>query len=120
MTENYLRNIVNAVSAGFICREDTYSCDPYAKIRVAAGLHFYREKVSRDFAVLDFAYSAVAAVITGAGAFSDESFNEYNDAFYRDYKRLHSVLRGVKYAKEDGSVPGNARILTQEYNYLFG
>jgi len=114
---NYLRNIVNAVSAGFISREDLHSRDPYAKIRVTAGLHFYQDKVRRDLAVLEFMYSAVSVIVTGAGSFSDESFNKNSDGLYKDYKRLHSVLRGVKF--DENAQAKNVHGMVQLYNYLF-
>jgi len=80
------------------------------------GLQLHRAQTEKEIALLNFAYSAVAAVITGTGNFENKAFSERSDKLYKDYGKLFNAIAGVKHDEEASS---EVTQLKQIYEYLF-
>ena len=118
VTYNYLHTVVNAVSGGYVSRDDLHSRDSTAKIRTRVGIRLYRDKLNKEVATYNFVYSALFALISGIGNYTEESFEKNSNNLYENLRKLFAATTGTKY-EQTGGVSDDVREMASLYNYLF-
>jgi hypothetical protein len=118
-TIKYAKTIYNAVSAGFISRDDLFSRDSSAKIRVRLGHRLYQEKQGKELAWLGFAYRAIFLLISGHNGTDDSQ--EHSEIIYDYYKTIWHYILGLAEKEKKDTRFGSEELdsLAELYNYLF-
>jgi len=119
VVRDYYTNVLGAVSAGYVTRDDVRSDEYAAQIRTLAGVKLYRKQVNEKVAMLNMFYSAVYAMITGIGKYTQESFKTNDESFFSNYKGAYAAMTGIKPDDTEDDVPEGFREMADMYNYLF-
>jgi hypothetical protein len=111
---------LSAVSEGFVSREDLYSDEATAKIRLFIGTQLYRDKINERLRLCNFAYSAIFALITGIGKYTEQSFEQNKEGLRTNFRQLFAAIAGTEYKKEEeDAVSSEVQQMVNLYNYLF-